>query len=277
VSRIRTAARRLIEKLGLMRVAFRVQERLRAFDHRNRGGVQSSDGIAVPDAHLIVSVGGHSNVAAFLEGGREIADAIRDILGARGIKLDSLGSILDFGCGCGRVLRHWSGLPKSVAIYGTDYNKKAIAWCARNLPFVRTGVNRLEPPLKYDNGFDFIYAFSVFTHFSEALQTAWIRELTRILAPGGYLLITVHGESFRSAMTTEEQARFDRGDLVVRYSGMAGSNLCAAFHPLSYLKSFSGGLELVEHLPARMQQDAVLFRKPILDRQSCGVSAATNG
>jgi SAM-dependent methyltransferase len=262
VSRIKTAGRRLLEKLGLLGVAFRVQEYFWALKPHDRTAVRSTDGIAVPDAQLIVSVGGHANAAAFLQGGRDIADAIRVILDARGVKLADLGSILDFGCGCGRILRHWSGLPKSVAIYGTDYNKKAIAWCARNLPFVTAEVNRLEPPLRYENdSFDFVYAFSVFTHLSEALQPAWIQELARVMAPGGYLLITVHGESFRSAMTTEERARFDGGDLVVRHSSMAGSNLCAAFHPLRYLEWFSGGLELVEHMPARMGQDAVLWRK----------------
>ena len=263
MSRFRTVARRLVETVGLQRVAFRVQEYLWAVSSRDRN-VRSSDGIAVPDARLIVSVGGHANATAFLEGGRDVAEAIRAILDAHGVKLANLKSMLDFGCGCGRVLRHWRDLPTSVAIHGSDYNRKAIDWCTRNLPFVRAAVNRLEPPLPYETGsFDFVYAFSVFTHLSRELQAAWIEELARVTAPGGHLLITTHGDSFRASMTPEEELQFDRGDLVVRHSGMAGSNLCAAFHPPGYLKSFASGLELIDHLPARMGQDAVLFRKPL--------------
>src|ERR1700742_2981877 len=140
MSRLRMVARRLVEKAGLQGVAFRAQEYLRAFTSRDRD-VRSNDGIAVPNAHLIVSVGGHANATAFLDGGRDVADAICAILNARGVKLAELKTVLDFGCGCGREWRHWRNLPESVAIHGTDYNRRAVAWCSRNLPFVHTMVN----------------------------------------------------------------------------------------------------------------------------------------
>src|SRR5262249_14848680 len=50
-------------------------------------------------------------------------------------------------------------------------------------------------PLRYrDASFDLVYAFSVFTHLPESLQLAWMGELRRVLRPGGYLLISLHGE-----------------------------------------------------------------------------------
>ena len=90
-----------------------------------------------------------------------------------------------------------------------------------------------------------------------------MRELARITAPGGYVLITVHGDSFLSSMTAAEQMSYKRGELVVRHSRMAGSNLCAAFHPLAYLQTFTSELDLIDHLPAKLGQDVVLFRKPL--------------
>jgi hypothetical protein len=47
-------------------------------------------------------------------------------------------------------------------------------------------------------GSDCIYAISVFTHLSAELQDLWMKELRRIVRPGGHLLITTHGESFRA-------------------------------------------------------------------------------
>ena len=58
---------------------------------------------------------------------------------------------LDFGCGCGRVLRHWAGL-EGPAIHGSDYYERLVGWCAANLPFVTASVNDLAPPLRYDDG-----------------------------------------------------------------------------------------------------------------------------
>jgi SAM-dependent methyltransferase len=271
----RTVARKIIAKLGLLGVAFRIQERLSAWTASGHEGLVADDGLPIPEPSLIVSVGGHANVAAFLEGGRIIADAIREIVHSHGAKLEAMNAILDFGCGCGRLLRHWRDLPGSVALHGTDYNRKAVRWCANNLSFVRCAVNRRDPPLAYAaDHFDFIYAFSVFTHFSATMQREWIRELARITAPGGYILITVHGKSFFASMTAEEQASFNRGELVVRHSSMAGSNLCAAFHPVAYLKTFSAELDLVDHLPAKVGQDAVLFRKPLPDAREAMLHAS---
>jgi SAM-dependent methyltransferase len=50
------------------------------------------------------------------------------------------------------------------------------------------------PPMDYNAGtFDFIFSVSVFTHFDETMQFAWLKELKRISKPGGILILTVHG------------------------------------------------------------------------------------
>ena len=70
-------------------------------------------------------------------------------------------------------------------------------------------------------------------------------------------------DSFRASMTAAEQELFDTGQLVVRHSTMAGSNMCAVFHPLNYVHDvFARGLQVVEYSPARLGQDVALLRKP---------------
>jgi SAM-dependent methyltransferase len=264
-----------IRWLGLTRTAYRLYEATRYLDpraaRRNRrlATRPSPDGLPIPPAHLITLVAGTPDVDWFLEYGRATDRATRAFLRRNGLEIERFPTMLDFGCGCGRIVRHWRDL-SSTRIAGTDYNPQLIAWCRENLPFARLDTNGLEPPLRYpDASFDFVSAYSVFTHLTRDLQRRWIDELTRVLAPGGHLLVTTQGPSYAHLLSLAERARFQGGDLVVRYEEVAGTNLCAAFHPRPYLeRAFGRGLAVIDHIPAgeevasEMLQDMTLLRKP---------------
>jgi SAM-dependent methyltransferase len=101
--------------------------------------------------------------------------------------------VLDFGCGCGRLTRYLDSHDGVVA-FGSDVNPDLVEWCSQSLRNTHTSLNQLCPPLNYpDKTFDFIFSLSVFTHLAEAPAEQWLRELTRILAPGGALIVTTHG------------------------------------------------------------------------------------
>jgi SAM-dependent methyltransferase len=206
----------------------------------------------------MVRVAGTADAEWFLRSGRAAYDAI-----AAHVPLATTGSVLDFGCGCGRVARYWE--PFAGSVCGSDLDRPAVEWCRRNLSFARFEVNGLEPPLAFEDGsFDLVYALSVFTHLTGPLQLAWRDELRRVLRPGGLLLVTTHGSSYRPRLEPDERERFDRGELVVRWGDLPGSNLCSAYHPEPYLKeTFADGFELVELAPegalGNPTQDLVLF------------------
>src|SRR5436189_220758 len=69
-----------------------------------------ADGLPVPPARLIMRVAGTPDVTWFLESGRLAAESIHDALERAETPLDTVASILDFGCGCGRVIRNWARL-----------------------------------------------------------------------------------------------------------------------------------------------------------------------
>jgi SAM-dependent methyltransferase len=127
----------------------------------------------------------------FLDGGRLAAEALAAPLGD---SLSGLRSVLDFGCGAGRVLPHVSALIPGAACVGCDVDPTAIAWNSRHLPRWSWRLCGPEPPLPFETGaFDLVYSISVFSHLDEELQDRWLAELRRVLAPGGFALLTVHG------------------------------------------------------------------------------------
>ena len=236
-----------------------------------REPVTAEDGLPAPPPEMVALVAGWIKPTEFLQYGRYAATWITEMLARNGVDPRELGAVLDFGCGCGRVIRHWPQLTDGQ-LYGSDYNSHLVGWCKENLPFGDFRVNDLEPPLPFeDDTFDFVYSLSIFTHLDARLQLPWMEELTRVVKPGGLLLPTFHGRSRLEYMRMEGQYEkiapgFEAGELVVIDSDRADSNECAAYHPERYIREvLTRGLEIVDFSPSGaldIQQDAVLLRKP---------------
>jgi SAM-dependent methyltransferase len=255
-----------LRKLGLLEIAYRIYKKALA---TNACGAQSrseADGLPLPPSDLMILAAGSPNVDWFLHFGKSMFQILLGTLQKEGVRVESLTAVLEFGCGCGRILRHWHSV-QGPQLHGVDYNVRLIEWCRESLPFARFSTNTLYPPLSYRDGmFDCVYAISVFTHMSEELQALWVKELKRIVRPGGYLLFTTHGESFRKTLTTPEREAFTAGDLVVRYAGASGMNLCRAFHPEAYVRQrMSEGCTVKDMMPAgtheALHQDLYLLRR----------------
>lgn len=264
---MKTRLIRLLGRAGVLAGTYRLYELAKTATLRPRADGVAGDGLPVPPRRLIVRVAGTADVDWFLEGGRLGAESIRKVVGRHGPAVEKLDAILDFGCGCGRVTRRWAGLPHTD-VHGTDASGAAVEWCRDNLPFASFETNGLAPPLPHgDASFDLVYALSVFTHLTEELQHAWMAELERVLRPGALLLLTTHGEHYRTRLSPAERARFEAGELVVRWREAAGSNLCSAFHPRAYVQEvLAAGLAPVDFEPEGAKgnpyQDLHLLRKP---------------
>src|SRR5262249_35975189 len=77
-------------------------------------------------------------------------------------------------------------------ITGADIDADNLEWCRRHLPFGAFHRFPLQPPTELPSAaFDLIVGISVCTHLRQPEQVAWLRELERIAAPGGLLLLTV--------------------------------------------------------------------------------------
>lgn len=224
------------------------------------------DGLPMPTPKLMHIVCGRYNLEGLYVNGKLGAGCIRGILEKNGLNFGKFSSVLDFGCGCGRIIRFWHD-EKNVKLYGTDYNKALISWCQESLRFARFSVNQLDKRMDYpDEQFDFIYAISVFTHLSEPLQRFWMDELKRILRPGGYMYITVLGTRNLDKLSDEEKVKYSEGNLIIENSGYPGTNICRVFHPEKYFREkMTRGMSVVDFIPGGAKdaesQDVFLLKK----------------
>jgi 2-polyprenyl-3-methyl-5-hydroxy-6-metoxy-1,4-benzoquinol methylase len=220
----------------------------------------------MPPAQLRVRVAGTAEPIWFLESGRQTATTVEQALHRHGLKVDEARQMLDFGCGCGRVMRHWANR-KPAMLQGCDRDSESIRWCTNHLSFASFVSHDSRPPLPYSpQSFDAVYAISVFTHLPEEDQSRWLRELARVLRPGGLLVVTVHGVRYLNRLDPVEQDTFQSGGLVVRWPSAAGTNLCTAFHPERAIHRMANDdYELLELTPGGAvgtpYQDLVVLRR----------------
>lgn len=175
--------------------------------HERRQGVDSTATrpvyqplSAIPPDALRLRVTGSADLASFEEVGRLICDDVLDAMAMYRIGLAADSHVLDFGSGCGRVLRHFAPQCSAARIDGADIDEEAIAWCRGNFPAsVAFHHNTEWPPLPFEDArFDLIYSISVFTHLPEAMQLAWLAELSRVAKPGAWLLLSIHASELIS-------------------------------------------------------------------------------
>ena len=118
------------------------------------------------------------------------------ILNKNNLSISRFNSIFEFGCGSGRLIQYLPNLSKNAKIIGCDISAANILTCRKKMPEAQFIINNITPPLPFqDEMFDFIYSYSVFTHLSEENHKYWLKELARLLKPGGVMLHTTHPPS----------------------------------------------------------------------------------
>jgi len=148
-----------------------------------------------PPLDLIERLSGQRDTALYEAQGVQSLNDWGRALAAIGHSWSDFTSILDFGCGAGRVARQMGDLAATASFIGVDTDKEAIAWCSDNIAWMRFLAVHPMPPMPLgDSSFDLIVNHSVFTHMPEDVQDAWLAELQRVLRPGGVALLTVNGE-----------------------------------------------------------------------------------
>ncbi|NUM44325.1 MAG: class I SAM-dependent methyltransferase [Anaerolineales bacterium] len=127
--------------------------------------------------------------------GRGAFQLTLDGIQVAGRTLDDIQSLLDYGCGYGRVTRVFAQnlSPKNISVFDVDAD--ASRFCAEEF-----GVKSLVFHEGWNwksvgfEKYDCIWVGSVFTHLSESYTKETMELLISLLNPGGILVFTTHGE-----------------------------------------------------------------------------------
>jgi SAM-dependent methyltransferase len=233
----------------------------------HRGPPAASSELLPPDHLQMRQVGGVWGPSFFSEG-RVIFDQVAAAMRDAGQPLETTERILDFGCGCGRVLESFQQVPHTGEVWGADIDAEAIDW--NRIHLGRAGqfyCNPILPPMRFPDGFfSAIYSISVFTHLPEEMQFAWLAELRRLLRPGGILLASLHGTEYWSVDPGVKAEVENRGFAYRTGAGEAGlpDFYMVAFHAEDYIRrTWSRFFEVVEVKPRYIHgvHDAAILRR----------------
>lgn len=225
----------------------------------------------MPDEARIRRVHGRPDAHGFRLAGfthyRKLDRALRESTG-RG--LAGCRRILDWGCGCGRLLRYLADLP-GAALVGADIDADNLQWCRRQLPCADYVDLALLPPSPIAaESVDLVIGISVFTHLAESAQLAWLDELHRIGSPGAVYLMSIHGPAVHATSASLDFCRTieERGIVDGRSPDLDDvledrEYYRTTFHSHAYVRREWGRrFEIVGMLPACIgMQDLVVMRK----------------
>lgn len=106
-------------------------------------------------------------------------------------------TVLEYGCGWGRIVRFFLKDLGPGNLWGIDCDPEVLEVCRRTNPWSTfVDVDVMPPSSLPDCHFDLVYAYSVFSHLSEESHDRWLNEFRRILKPDGILIVSTRARSF---------------------------------------------------------------------------------
>lgn len=116
------------------------------------------------------------------------------------------GSVLDFACGYGRVLRFLRVRFPEARLAASDVDTRALAFCRRAF-----GVHVFESGARFDDvrlpdRFDLIWCGSLLTHLDAEASSRLLAFFAAHLVPEGACILSAHGEVTHRALRDEDGA-----------------------------------------------------------------------
>ncbi len=141
-----------------------------------------------------------ADVAYYLHGANEFVDILRRSCVEAGRDPNSIGDMLEVGCGYGRIVRELRKRMPSARVYVSDVIDEAAQFTAAEF-----GAHYMPPLEKagaeFGGRFDLVYLLSVYSHLRRDIAAANLRRVAAVLKPGGVAVMTLQGQG--SADTVE--------------------------------------------------------------------------
>jgi len=126
-------------------------------------------------------------------------------------------SILDFGCGHGRVARYIRAFFPDARMTFAEVDKSCVDFCAKQFNGRAIQTPKDFSQLQFDDKYDLIWLGSVFTHMDYARMEILFKKLFASLSPNGVVIGTFRGEKmYHTYLRNPEVAKRD-ADLIQQF------------------------------------------------------------
>jgi SAM-dependent methyltransferase len=105
----------------------------------------------------------------------------------------SLGHVLDFPCGHGRVLRALAHAFPEAELTASDIDRDGVDFCSQTFGAKGIYSDQDLTKVELEGDFDLIWVGSLFTHLPDSRWWVFLDYLIERLKPDGLLLFTTHG------------------------------------------------------------------------------------
>lgn len=194
-------------------------------------------------------------------------------------------NVLDVGCGVGRFAVAVAGyLDQSGSYVGIDNSRKAVRLCRKhigskiesfNFRYIRAFNEHYAANVRHDAAevrfplhsrrFDFVFSNSLFTHLLPADADNYIRQIRRVLAPGGKTLNTMF------LLNDESRALLDRPDALPgpTYEFEDGARIAKPDKPSAWIAHDEGRI-FEAHEQARLKIETIRYGSWTGNREKSG-------
>jgi len=193
---------------------------------------------ALPPDTLLYETG-KQDYAAYFQSGQEAAAEIKSL--CKLFSNSSIHSILDWGCGVGRVTRYLPTYFPEAHIVGADANPNCIEWLQNNIPDIQWILsNATDRGENLIGSYDLIIALSVLTHLPANEQANWLNKLNSLLNPQGLVWLSTHGKTYLHQLTHQQKKQLSEQDILTLGTDKKGSRQMRTYHSYSGMKQLLG-------------------------------------
>jgi SAM-dependent methyltransferase len=147
------------------------------------------------------------DVQGYRRTGIEVVGQLSRSLEEAGRGWDTVGAVLEVGCGYGRVVRELRKTVPAERIYVCDVIDEGARFTASE--FGATQIPT-DPGPEWDGRFDLIYLLSVYSHLPKSVVADHLRGVYSLLAPGGLLVFTILGRDSAQTLEIHNQYWLDK-------------------------------------------------------------------
>ena len=199
---------------------------------------KNNPGFHIPPDSLLFETGS-LHYHSYQNSGQEAAAEIESL--CKVFSISPIQSILDWGCGVGRVTRHLPTYFPNANIVGSDANPDCIQWLQNNIPAIQwLQSNAADQGETLTGTYHLIIALSVLTHLPASEQANWLKKLHRLLHPEGLVWLSTHGKAYLHQLTHQQNKQLADQGIITVGADKIGSRQMRTYHTYAGMKLLVG-------------------------------------